>query len=67
MTAEQDYINLLVLNAGVPGPRSKSLLNATMDEFITEQWSISEEEFDEPFRVRLMGSWFTAIGFPQIA
>lgn len=64
---EIGHINLLVLNAGVPGPRSAVLpKNSSVDEFVADQWRISMDEYVEPFRTHDAASWFTAMGFLRL-
>ncbi|KAH8905252.1 NAD(P)-binding protein [Coniochaeta sp. PMI_546] len=64
---EIGHINLLVLSAGVPGPRSAVLpKNSSVDEFVADQWRISMDEYVEPFRTHDAASWFTAMGFLRL-
>jgi NAD(P)-dependent dehydrogenase (short-subunit alcohol dehydrogenase family) len=67
VAAETGRINLLVLNAGVPGPRSAVLpKNSSLDDFVADQWRISMDEYVEPFRTHDAASWFIAMGFLKL-
>ncbi|KAB5580267.1 hypothetical protein GE09DRAFT_1081484 [Coniochaeta sp. 2T2.1] len=67
ISSQAGYINLLILNAGVPGPRSSVLpRNALLDEFVADQWHVEVDEYLEPFRTHGAACWFTAVGFLRL-
>ena len=61
---EVGYINVLIANSGIAGPQSKPQNTLkSIDEFRSEMWKLSFEEFTNTFHVNTTAVFFTTIAF----
>ncbi|KAF7561315.1 hypothetical protein G7046_g2834 [Stylonectria norvegica] len=64
ITKETGYINLLVANAGIPGPTPISITpTSTLEEIQKDLWDSDEQQFDRIFQVHLRGVYLSFAAF----
>ena len=62
--AEMGYINLLIANSGVSGPRTKKIAEIkSLEELQDEMWKMDVAEFTETFNVNCSAVFFSTIAF----
>jgi NAD(P)-dependent dehydrogenase (short-subunit alcohol dehydrogenase family) len=61
---EAGYIDLLVNNAGVMGPKMRNLdPNASVEDFVAHAWKTPLPEFSSTFDVNVSGVYYTSLAF----
>lgn len=64
ITKETGYINLLVANAGIPGPKPiKISPTSTLDDIQKDLWDSDEIAFDQIFKVHVRGAYLSFAAF----
>jgi NAD(P)-dependent dehydrogenase (short-subunit alcohol dehydrogenase family) len=65
ITSEVGYINVLLANSGISGPQAATPLSpsSTIADFQKAWGEVPFEEFNDTFRVNVVGVWFTIVGF----
>lgn len=67
-TVDQDvgYLNLLICNAGVSGPQTRSSLHEpdmTLEEFAQANWNVPMDDFTQTFAANTSAVWYTTMAF----
>lgn len=61
---ETGYIDLLVPNAGIMGPKMRYLPpDITVDDFVAHAWKTPVDEFSRTFDVNISGVYYTSLAF----
>ena len=64
ITKETGYINLLVANAGIPGPTPITITpTSTLEDIQKDLWNSDEQQFDRIFQVHLRGVYLSFAAF----
>lgn len=65
ITSEVGYINVLVANSGILGPGASTPITpaSTIADFQKAWGDVSFEDYNDTFRVNVVGVWFTAVAF----
>ena len=63
ITSEVGFINVLIANAGQPGPRHNFSPQTTIEEFQADLWSIDFDQYLSTFAANTVGVWYTVIAF----
>lgn len=66
ITAETGYINLLVANSGIGGPRNNYDSSLSVSDLRAKLLSPSMEDFTQTFHVNVTGAWFTMASFLEL-
>lgn len=66
ITSETGYINLLVANSGIGGPKNNYDNSLSISDLRTKLLSPSMEEFTQTFHVNITGAWFTMASFLEL-
>ena len=58
------YLNVLVVNSGIAGPKTKSILEIkSVHELQAEYWSLDFNEYNDTFVTNVSSAFFTVIAF----
>jgi NAD(P)-dependent dehydrogenase (short-subunit alcohol dehydrogenase family) len=63
------YINLLVANAGIMGPKIRPPLDPTkcsLDEFVEHAWETPMSEFTHTYEVNITGVYYSVLAFLKL-
>lgn len=66
VTSEIGYINLLIANSGITGPKNNYDNELSVSDLRTKLLSPSMEEFTQTFQVNVTGAWFTMASFLEL-
>lgn len=64
---ETGYINLLVANAGIMGPKLRDLApDCSLSDFVNHAWSTPVSEFTQTYEVNVSGVYYTCLAFLEL-
>lgn len=66
ISGEIGYINLLIANSGISGPKNTYDNSLSLSELRTKLLSPSMDDFTQTFRVNVAGAWFTMASFLEL-
>ncbi|KAJ0117289.1 short chain dehydrogenase/reductase [Diaporthe amygdali] len=66
ISGETGYINLLIANSGITGPRNTYDSSLSVGELRTQLLGPSMEDFTQTFNVNVTGAWFTMASFLEL-
>lgn len=66
VTKETGYINLLIANSGITGPKNNYDLSLSVSDLRTKLLSPTMEDFTQTFHVNVAGAWFTMASFLEL-
>lgn len=66
ISGETGYINLLIANSGITGPRNTYDSSLSVSELRTQLLGPSMEDFTQTFNVNVTGAWFTMASFLEL-
>lgn len=66
VSKETGYINLLIANSGITGPKNNYDLSLSVSDLRTKLLSPTMEDFTQTFHVNVTGAWFTMASFLEL-
>ncbi|KAL1873943.1 hypothetical protein Daus18300_003816 [Diaporthe australafricana] len=66
ISGETGYVNLLIANSGITGPKNNYDNSLSVSELRTKLLSPSMEDFTQTFHVNVAGAWFTMASFLEL-
>jgi NAD(P)-dependent dehydrogenase (short-subunit alcohol dehydrogenase family) len=63
IASEVGFVNVLIANAGIGGPRHQFPPQTSIEEFQSALWKVEFNEYVQTFATNTAGVWFTAVAF----
>jgi NAD(P)-dependent dehydrogenase (short-subunit alcohol dehydrogenase family) len=63
ITTEIGYVNVVIANSGIGGPRHQFTPETSIAEFQSALWNVEFDEYLQTFATNTTGVWYTVVGF----